>query len=196
MALLRVTQNMLLFGQVCQNVLHFNYPSPGGTYLQDMAAGMETAWVQAVRPSTIGDVFFFSTQVDDITGGSGGPTFTRNYTWQGSSGFDTASQLNMAFVLRLETGLSGRKNRGRVYMPGQHPGHTSSGLVNGTGAALWAGPITNLKINFLQGGSAGNPYYLVIWTRGTSTGSFRTVTDIVLRTTPGSMRKRMLGVGI
>lgn len=196
MALLRVTQTMNMFGQTCQNVLHFNYPSPGPTYLLDMATGMETAWVQAVRPSTIGDVFFLSTTVDDITGGAGGPTFTKNYTYQGSSGFDTASQLNLAFVLRLETGLSGRKNRGRVYMPGQHPGHTTSGFVNATGQALWNTPIFNLKLNFIQGGGAGNPYYLVIYTRGDPTGTFRTVRDIVLRTTPGSMRKRMLGVGI
>ncbi len=195
MSLFRVTLNMLLYGSVCQNVMRFGYPLPSGTPLQDIANAIETKWCGRVRNAVATDVNFFSVTVDNITGGSGGPTFTKNFAITGNAGDEASCSLNVAAVLRLESGLSGRRNRGRVYIPGQRPGWFRLGILHSSGAAVWAAPILGLKADFLQA-TATDPWHLVIWTVGGPTDDYRIVTDIVLRSTPGSMRKRMIGIGI
>ena len=193
---LRATISMLWFGQTCQNVLHFEYTNDANpAYLEDLAAGMETGWIPMIRPATNADVNFFNIKVDDLSNGPGGPQFTKNISIAGSASFDAASPLGLAFVLQMKTGLSGKRNRGRCYMVGQSPGHCTNGLVNSTGVARWDNPIVNLKANFVLGGANQENYHLVLSSGNHGLDQLRIIKDIQLRTTPGSMRRRMVGVG-
>ena len=193
---LRVTISQLWFGQNCQNRLHFEYTNDANpAYLEDVATGIETGWIPMVRPATNNDVTFFSIKVDDLTNGPSGPQFTKTISIPGSGGDDAASPLGLAFVLKLQTGLSGRRNRGRYYACGQSPGHCTRGLLNASGISRWDNPIVNLKANFVLGGANQQDYHLVISSGTHGLDQLRIVKDIQLRTTPGSMRRRMVGVG-
>jgi len=194
MALLKTTTSATLFGQLCQNVMYFNYSSPGPTYLEDMAVGISTGFINAIKGYVIDQVLWNSVVVTDISAGSGGPTYTLPIAIAGTGGGDNRAPLNVAFVLRFQSGLSGRKNRGRIFIPGISANWLSTGFVDAARLAAWATPLANLTTNFITSGS--NPYKLVIHGRTDSGSTFVPVTSITLRQFPGSMRRRMVGVGI
>jgi hypothetical protein len=193
----RATITALWFGQNCQTRLHFLYEDDTNlAYLQDVAAGIETGFITAVRPAVNSDVRFIEIRVDDLSQGAAGPTFTKQISIQGSASADTASPLALAFVLQLKTGLRGRRNRGRIMMYGQSPGHTTAGVLNTQAFSRWATPIQGLKNVFVkEGQTSGNNYYLIISSGSHGLDQVREVRDIQLRSTPGSQRTRMVGVG-
>jgi len=195
--LLRVTLHMSMYGQTCQNVIHFvdTQSSPDPLTLQNMALSIETGWWIIIRPAIIQQVALSKITVDDITSGPNGPFFEKAVVLFGAGGSDLACQLQSGWVLKIQSGLGGRKNRGRIYVPGMSPGFTTSGLVNVTGAGQWTTPLSNLRINYIEGGAACR-FKLVIHGRTDPGNVFVTATDIDLRTTPGCQRRRMVGVGI
>lgn len=195
MALFRVTISALTFGQLCQNVLFFQKTDAVvATDMSLLADDIDANWIEQSRNPLASDVNYFQIKVDHFTGSPGAATFTKNIIKTGGNGFDSSCPLNVAWVLRLETGLSGRQFRGRVYLPGLRPGYCTSGLVNATGQALWPTRITNLKARYTDT-SHTSTFDLVLHHRGNDPTAIVHINDIVLRTTPGSMRRRMLGVG-
>jgi hypothetical protein len=185
---------MLEYGQLCQNVLHFSYPDmPVSTGLSTAADQVDTGWVDQVKLPISGNVAFTSIRVDDISAGPGGATFTKLISKVGAQDVDTYIPLNTAWKLRFQTGLSGRKNRGRCFIPGIRTGYNTSGMINALGISQWTTPLTNLNAWFCVGGSAD--IQLEIRHRNSSGDTYTAVTSIVLSNTPGSMRSRMIGVG-
>lgn len=191
----RVTINMLFYGQVCQNVLHFEKAdavfSTDGPALAD---SIDSVWIANVKVPLAGDVNFYQIRVDDAEHDSGAPTHTKTITQNGGNGADTSCPLNLAWVLRYSTGLSGKHFHGRTFVPGMRPGYITSGLVNSTGQALWPTRINNLKAAYV-GTSPSSGFSLKLYNERNRAFGATSVSDIQLRTTPGSMRKRMLGVG-
>lgn len=163
-------------------------------YLQNAGLAFET-WCEILRPAVCTQVTFFKVQVDDITGGPNGPFFVKQILKTGSGTNDTAVQLSSNWVLKLETGIGGKKHRGRIYVPGMSPGFTNSGLIASNGVALWATPLQNIRLNFITGG-ANCRFALVVHGRKDAGDVFTRVTQIDLRITPGCQRRRMVGVGI
>lgn len=191
----RATINMLFYGQVCQNVLHFD--KPDAVFATDgpaLADSIDSTWIANVKVPVAADVNFYQVRIDDAEQDSGAPTHTKAVVQSGGGGFDTQCPLNVAWVLIYSTGLSGKHFHGRTFVPGLRPGYTNSGLINATGLALWPTRITNLKSAYV-GASPSSGFHLCLYNeRNRAFGSTR-VADIQIRTTPGSMRKRMLGVG-
>jgi hypothetical protein len=193
MAIIKATIFMLMYGQICNNVLHFNKGDFVAADLSALADDLDANWVAHYKVPLAGDVNFYQIVCTEDTG-PGAPTFTKAIVQNGGNGSDSACALNVAWVLRFESGLSGRKNHGRCYAPGLRSGYLTNGLINATGAALWPTHINALKARYV---SPGHPsqFSLVIYNRHVAEPAPVTVTDIILRTTPGSMRKRMQGVG-
>lgn len=194
MSLLRCTVSSLLWGSICQNVLHFTHDGATQTDMENMALAIETGWIPIIKVAIANQVTFFQVRVDDITNGANGPTFTKTFSITGTGGSDDAVAPNLAYVLQLQTGLAGRKNHGRCFIPGMRPDGLFRGLISPNHQAAWVTPLSNLNLNFVQGGVSD--FELAIHTRGGPTDAVRPVTHIQLRSTPGSMRTRMVGIGI
>lgn len=195
---LRVTLTAFHFGQGVQNRLHFLYDDDSNAaYLQDMANKIELTWIPAIRPAINNECIFQSIKVDDLTAGPQGPTFSKQIAIPGSAGTDAASPPFFAVVLQLQNGTRGRRNHGRIMMPGQSPGQFGTGIMNSLGLSRWTTPVNDLKRLFLKNG-AGNsgPDSLVISSGQHGLDQVREVTEISLRTTPGTQNSRKLGVGM
>ncbi len=191
----QVTLYMLVYGQVCNNVMYFDKTDAvPATDVIALANDIDTNWVANYKMPMAADVHFYQITVKAEPYGSGGVTYTKAIVQQGGNGFDSACPLNVAWVLRFESGLSGRRNHGRIYGPGLRPGYLDSGLISATGAALWPTRIAALKARYLNVGGTSD-FKLLITNPHASSAYQIHASDIVLRTTPGSMRKRMLGVG-
>lgn len=194
MALLRCTISMLEYGQLCQNVLHFDYPDMPGTTGLSLAADMvHSGWVANIKLPISGNILFTSLRMDDIGGGPGGGTFTKLISDVGAQDMDSFIPLNTAWKLRFGTGLSGRRNRGRCFIPGIRTGYNTSGFINALGISQWTTPLANLVGLFAAGGSS--ELTLQIKRSSLSGPDPIPVTSIQLSNTPGSMRSRMIGVG-
>jgi len=191
----RVTLYMLFYGQVCNNVMYFDKTDAvPATDVIALANDIDANFVAHYKVPLAGDVNFYQIRVDAEPYGSGGVTYTKAIVQNGGNGSDSSCPLNVAWVLRFESGLSGRRNHGRIYAPGLRPGYLTSGLINSTGAALWPTHINALKARYLNVGGTSD-FKLLITNPHASSAYQIHASDIVLRTTPGSMRKRMLGVG-
>jgi len=194
MTVLRCTLQMLLWGSVCENVLHFTGPAFSDVLLENMALAIRTGWIPSIKPAVASQVTFFQTKVDDITDGGTGSTRTDTYSIAGTSGSDDAVAPSIAFVLQLESGLAGRKNHGRIFVPGVRPTGLFHGIVSPDATAMWTTPLSNLNLNFNSTGVSD--FHLCIHTRGGPTDAVRPVTHIQLRSTIGSMRTRNVGIGM
>lgn len=196
--ILRVTIGAFHFGQGVQNRLHFGYDDDTNLlYLQDMANKIELSWIPAIRGAINNECIFQSIKVDDLSLGPSGPTFSKQISIPGSAGSDQASPPFFAVVLQLQTGLRGKRNHGRIMMPGQSPGQFAFGIMNGLGQSRWSTPVNNLKRLFLKDSpdNAG-PDYLILSSGQHGLDQIRQVREITLRTTPGTQNTRKLGVGM
>jgi hypothetical protein len=183
-----------MYGQLCQNVLHFDYPDmPAATGLQNAAADLEANWLSQIRLPISANVQWNSIRMDELSTGGAGLTHTRLVTILGAQPVDSFIILNIAWKLRFQTGLSGRHNRGRCFIPGVRSGWMNSGFMHASGIAAWTAPVAALIGRYCVGGSG----FMKLHIRRTFGGTHDTipVTTMQISNTPGSMRSRMIGVG-
>jgi len=195
---LRVTLGAFHFGQNVQNRLHFLYRDDSNlAYLQDMIGQIEGTWIPAIRPAINGECVFQSIRVDDLSAGPLGPTLSKQIAIPGSAGNDAASPPFFSVVLQLQNGSRGRRNRGRIMMPGQSPGQFSNGLMNSLGQARWTTPVHDLSRFFLINGADNGSLlmHLILSSGNHGLDQVREITTMILRTTPGSQNSRKFGVG-
>lgn len=194
--LFQVTLTGNHFGQMIQNVLHFTEEDPPDALpLENLANAAET-FINIIRPAINQQVIYTKISVDDLTNGPAGAFIQRNINLAGSGGSDSASQLNACWVLKKETGFHGKRNIGRIYIPGMSPGFTSNGIINTSGINQWTTPLQQLNDNFTTSGLIQRNWTMVVWGRDQAATAFVPVRKLGLRTTPGSMRRRMVGVGV
>jgi hypothetical protein len=193
MSVYRATINMLMYGQLCQNVLYFKkVDDTPATDVQALADDLDANWVAQIKVPLAGDVNFFKIDVHVL--GSTPYFYSKAIVQNGGNGADSACPLNVAWVLQKESGLGGRHNRGRIFCPGLRPGYLTNGLINSTGQALWPTRITNLN-NRYCGASPASAFHLILYNEKGADYEGPAVSALQLRTSPGSMRRRMLGVG-
>jgi hypothetical protein len=139
---------------------------------------------------------FVSLHGQKLQTGGGGDVATLLLSMVGGSGSDVRAPLMMSLVLQLRNGLAGRENRGRIFVMGQSVGFTQEGLFTGSYMSTVTGYCNTLAGAWCSPGSDYN-WDLVLCSRSDEDGSdARLVTTIQPRITPGTQRRRELGVGI
>lgn len=195
MAIARVTFTTLLYGSVCQNVWHFLKPDYVTADLPVLLTNLRDHWLDVYKNMIIAECSFISLHAEILASGGAGDTADLLLSMVGGSGNDVRSPLMMSLVIQLKTGLSGRKNRGRIFVMGASVGQTLSGLFTGS----WLGTVGGY-LSTLQGRwCAASPTYgwnLVIHGKNDSPSSARYVVTMQARSTPGTQRRRELGVGV
>lgn len=184
-------------GNMVQNRLHWIYEDDTNLlYLQDMVNTIENDWIPTIRPAINNECVFQSIKADDLSAGPIGPTFSKQIAIPGSAGSDAASPSFFAVVLQLQTTERGRRNHGRIMMPGQSPGQFSNNLMNSLGLSRWTVPVQNINNLFLKNGAGNSGLSSLILSSGThDQDQVREVKVVTLRTTPGSQNSRKTGVG-
>ena len=197
MSIFRVTLTGTLFGQIVQNVQHFNWPDGGPANGPALVCDeYDSKWLLNLKNPVSSVVQYISIHAEKLQAGGGGPSFTKSINQLGLAPADTNIALNNAYVLKFSTGLAGRHNRGRCYVPGFRAGWLTNGVINSGGQGAWATQITNLN-GFFTSPSGTSFMLLHIMPKGAyQAADGKAVTNIALRLTPGSMRRRMVGVGV
>lgn len=194
MGLYRVTNSGLGYGQLIQNVLHFAYPDdvPGEANVT-IATSMRDIWLEKQRQFHPAVWTYNLVKVDQLVTGGTGETYTLPVTKVGAGGSDSSAPLMQCAVLQFTTGLAGKKNRGRIFVPITYFA-TFNGMISTSFLSDRAADINALKTAYV-GVSGTAPFYLVVHGRSDAPDEYRTVTNIGLRPTPGCQRRRMIGVG-
>lgn len=124
-----------LFGQLIENTLYLRMAAPPTAGdVADAAAAVRGWWFASVMPALSTDYFFRETFAKDLTVAGGAEQ--HDIAGSGTAGSFGVAALpgNVSFAISFSTGLAGRSNRGRNYIPclaeSQVTGNTvSSGTV-------------------------------------------------------------------
>lgn len=144
-------------------------------------------WVPHERGFQVSDVVWSTVNVKNI---SGAPEQTiKPIALTGSQAGEPQRASFIAGVIQKKTGLAGRSNRGRLYVPGIRAGGTVLGQIVGPEMTNWTNVCAQLRINWCGDGIHG--LRLVIKHPEGSTP----VTDLVMRAILGSIRTRNIAVG-
>jgi len=191
MAHYRVVVSGALYSNLWQNVLHFN--APDGVPNRSAAAVLiRDHWVEAIRGPLNRDINFGRVEVYDDENQLLAP-FTVTFSKTGAGGGTDQLMLPMAYVMQKKTGLTGRKNRGRLYIPGVNGGHFSNGVLMAAGAAAWLPSLNTLKSDWIAPATQG--LQLEVKHHG-SEHDYTLCNDLVIRNTAGVQRRRNSGVGV
>lgn len=194
MTIYRATISGNCYGNLFQNVLHFwQGDSVPLTAAPALCVSIRDVWLPQQRQFSQSCWIYTQVKVDELIAGGTGVQSTLPINIAGSQGTETRAALGLAMVLQFGTGLGGRRNRGRLFVPS-----ASSGSLQG----LWDSTVMTARqtqINALKAAYVGpnqtQPFSLVLHGPHDDHTTFRLVSTIALRATPGSQRRRMVGVG-
>jgi hypothetical protein len=190
MSIWKVTVSMTFMGQLNQNRLYVNDQAENGTG-DAVCAYIRDHWVNNVKFAMNAGVVF--TQVDAVrVGASGDQATLLLLNTHGSQSEETQTCPFAAWVLQFRTGISGRKFRGRAYIPGYRFGDQQFGRITAGGVTIWSSVLLALNEDLTDHG--GSNMNLVI--HGEHESHDTPVTSIQLRPIMGSMRRRNIGVGV
>ena len=188
----RVTTIAQMYGQQCQNVLHFSGPSSDPNQLQALALDVIANWINLVKQRVSGDLVWNQVQVRLLS--SQFATHNETISIGGTAG--TSNQLwgVHAFILRIRAATIGRSSRGRVYIPGVLPGQMQAGFWQASTVQAWFN-ITNAVME-AYGPGGTSPFRLGIAPKVNSTANFKEAVSLQLGPLPGVQRRRQVGIGI
>jgi len=189
MPIFEVTFAGQMYGQTWNNVCHFN-SGEGAVSPQEVAAVLNSEWVDQMKTFQTNDVKWFTIQVKKI---SAGPQeqFTLAINKFGGQAGEPQSNTFVAGVIQKHTGLAGRKFRGRIYVPGIRRGGTSLGIFQDFELTNWNNICGQLMTRFCDPASTG--LRLIIHGEGESHDT--PVVQLAMRPIIGVMRTRNIGVG-
>jgi hypothetical protein len=192
----RVTFSGLVNGNVFNNVLHIKKVTPGPTAQQDLATYVNTNWIDTIRTLQTNGTQYLNINVRGLDAGAFAP-FNLVVNKLGTAISAAASDNPFTgAVLRLQTNVAGRTGRGRVHLCGISLGTSANlGILTAATLTAWQPKINAIKAAFSVTGPAGE-YQLGVANRSDPVGSFKGVTEILVRANLGGMRSRNYGVGI
>jgi len=191
MAIVRVTLSMTWFGQICQNVLHFDV---GEFYNPtDIKSTIETLWIPPIRPMQLGTLKYVLIQVRNMST-SGGLTSDFVVNINGSAGSAVEGWGPLCYLWSLKTDLGGHAGRGRIYLPGCYPGNVVTGRFISASMDQQVTAASTIATRFL-GGSSTSGIRLCVAKRE-ELPDLNWVTQIIPRDVPGVQRRRNIGVGV
>jgi len=179
-----------LFNQLIQNRIYVQ--SETFQEVDEVAAHIWNSWITAIRQLQHAGLRYSNVQVTRIDP-PGGLSFTETRSVFGAQAEETQGLSFSCGVIRFQTGLAGRQNRGRYYVAGYRQGATHLGQFDASELTLWAQQTALLENAYTgpNGGSTG----LGLLIRHQSTGGFAAVTNIAMRPILGVQRRRNVGVG-
>lgn len=194
MTLYRATISGNSYGNLFQNVLHFwKGDSIPSTDAPALTVSIRDVWLTHQRQFHSSNWVYTQVKVDELISGGIGVQSTLPINLAGAGGTETRAPLGLAAVLQFGTGLGGRRNRGRLFIPCQSS-NTLQGLWDSTWMTSRLTQVNALKAAYVGPGQS-SPFSLVLHGPHDDHTTFRSVTTIALRATPGSQRRRMVGVG-
>lgn len=186
----RVTLSALRYGQVCQNVLHFQHKLAVWD-AQSIVTDIVNNWIpQAIRFS--GTQCVYKSVLAQCVNEPTLPTFTLAINIAGTQFDDQRCPGTTASVVKLSTGTGGRHGRGRIFFPGPASDAFQFGVHQATFSGQAQGFLDTLMAHYGPEGSSD--LRLGILNRATKQLTF--VTGMQLRTVPGVQRRRNIGIGI
>lgn len=118
--------------------------------------------------------------------------YTSGFPIVGSGNISDELPHQVAQVVTLKTAYAGRSYRGRVYLPALQESQTTNGAFTSGHAATIQGFFDTMIGVFGAAGSDTN-WRLVVWS--TKLQAANNVVSAVVRTNPGVIRRRRIGVG-
>jgi hypothetical protein len=188
----RVTLTGIMYGQQCQNVIHFSGPSSDPGQMSALADEFQAGWITRFRNLISGDVTWVSIQVRLLE--SQFATFTKTISVTGNTGTSNQFYSFACYCLRLRAATIGKRSRGRVYFPGVQSGVTTLGFWTSTIVENWNVQIANVMAIFGPGGSS--TFRLGIGPKTGTTANFKEVVQMQLAPTPTVQRRRNIGIGV
>lgn len=189
----RITLSQTVYGQTMQNVTAWRFNGPLETALADAARHMDLV-VEVIKAAQIFDVQYTLGVCVLVTDAPVKPMVQRTMVARGGRQAVNAATLNQAYVLQLNSGLSGKTARGRFYVGPVEPGFVPLGVFNQTCHDMWDAVLDVFGPQFIGPGTPTN-WQIGILGRNKLKPDFIPCTQIALRATPGSMRTRLVGVG-
>jgi len=194
MAVNRITLTATVFGQICQNVWHFYIDSQVTSSLAAFLVEFRDHWLDRWKNLSIGNVTFIQVRGQCLNGPDAGQVEILLLNVFGGGTNEVQTFLGNAMVVQMRTGFAGRKNRGRNYVIGTANAYSNQGVYTGSSF----NSICVAAVSGLQGNWITTPIYSgipVILGPNDAPDTFRIVTQMSIRTTPGSQRRRLVGVG-
>lgn len=121
-----------------------------------------------------------------------GQAFTLGINKVGASGGGLLPS-QICWLIHFYTGLGGRSNRGRMYLPGISASHVSGNTITSTGSQQMNIAIPAIQSRYC-GGAGQGPLRLVV--RSRVTGNNIQVNSLSNNTIPSTFRTRKVGVGL
>lgn len=175
------------YAQLWQNKFHLESVDGFAGDAQTVANALNTDWVFQFRGNQVSDVVWSSINVKRL--GSSAEQFILPLALTGVHAGEPQRASFIAGVMQKKTGLAGRANRGRFYIPGIRGGGTQSGLIVGNEFTFWQSACNVLASKFINP-LPHNLRLVVKHPEGTTP-----VTSLVMRQILGVMRTRNIAVG-
>lgn len=193
MSIFRVVLTATMFGQTCQNVLHFN---DNGANLTTLAVGttIRDQWLSTYKFLQHNQVVWIdiaTTQVSPVV------SITNHLVVNvpGTSNAATAADVPViCYLVRVQTTTPGRTGRGRIYSPGPSISGSNLGVLTAPTIGAVQNQLNLLLTNF---GPIAPPSGLTfgIAPRGNE-GDFKPAISMNVKPTYGTQRRRNYGVGV
>lgn len=179
-----------LFNQLVQNRIYLQ--SETFQESNEVASHVWNSWVTPIRQLQHAGVKYQNVTVTQVDPPSG-LSFTETRVLFGAQAEETQGLSFSCGVLRFQTGVAGRGNRGRYYVAGHRQGATHFGQFDVSELTLWAQQTALLEQAYVgpTGGSTG----IGLLIRHAATGGFHSVQAIAMRPILGVQRRRNIGVG-
>lgn len=186
----RVVISGRLYNQLVQNRIYVQCEQ--FQEVDEVAAHIWNSWINTLRQQQTQSLRYSEVVVTRIEP----PSNTSFSDVRSVLGFHQEEPQALSFgagVIRFQTGLAGRQNRGRYYAAGYRQGATFLGQFTADELTQWKAK-TDLLQEFYTGPSGGSTG-LNLLIRHEKAGGFTAVTSIAMRPIIGVVRRRNIGVG-
>jgi hypothetical protein len=187
MAIWEVVFSGTRYAQMWQNKLHFESLEGFAGDAQSISNLMDTHYVEPMKFLQTNETLWLSIAVKQL---GGSPVqFTKPLAKQGGQGGEPQNFTFVAGVVQKKTGLAGRANRGRIYVPGIRGGEHQGGVFTAPNLANWTTQLNLISAQFIN--PLPHSLRMVVKHPEGSTP----VSSLNMRPILGVMRTRNIGVG-
>lgn len=191
MATIRVTLSMTYYGQLFQNVLHFNKSDYVASELPNLIADIKTGWIDQVKWCQSDGLKYVNMKLHHV--GSSTPDTNEVLAINGGTGSSSEYKPFNAHIIRIQSVQAGRSGRGRVYIGGIASNLTDFGFIKTAILATWATKLAAITAMF--GPTATSDFQLGV-NAHTEVDNWKAMQSLSINPVEGIQRRRNIGVGI